>query len=303
MTKLKSTGTTEQAQPKAPRESSSVALIYIRGLGREQLHWGKFPRLARKLCLPGCQEFYIDLPGNGELADRQSPASLKGYSDFLESQINSLPLGHFSDVRLVSISMGAMVVLRWLEGRDDSVISRFYLLNTSCGQFSPFYRRLIPKALTYLLRYLGTADVTAKERNILRLVANSEEAREANLEAWVTAHQRRTTQPSNLVRQLLASASFQRLGPIPLAHRITMVAAKADRMVHYSCGQHIARHLGCPLILHDHAGHDLPLDDPQWLAELVTLGLSSSSAKADDEHQPAKPTEPSGSAPHNPATA
>lgn len=260
--------TPRDEQPSAPVDAST-AVIFIRGLGREQQHWGSFPQQVQAQSSGSCQVFFVDLPGNGDLRDRESPMTLQPYAQHLESSLNSLPLGHFSEVRLVAISMAAMVVLKWLEDREDSVIERFCLINTSCGQLSPFYKRLIPSAIPYLTTFLGKATIEDKERAILNLVANDAEARERNLGHWVDIHRQRTTLPGNLVRQMLASASFRQLRPPPLKSRITMIAAKGDRMVDYSCGAALADYLDCPLVLHADAGHDLPLDDPSWLARQV----------------------------------
>lgn len=275
MTKPKNTGTTAKktppshspAQHPVPDTHADTAVIIIRGLGREQRHWGEFP--AQLTSQSPCEIFSIDMPGNGELVDRESPMTLKPYADYLQSALNNLPLGHYRDVRLVAISMGAMVVLKWLERCGHSAIRAFTLINTSCGMLSPFYKRLIPTAVPFLTTFLGKDDIRAKEQAILALVANNEQARAANLDRWVAIHQERTTLPGNLVRQMLASASFRQLTVPRLKDRITFVASRADRMVHYSCSESLADYLGCPLILHDSAGHDIPLDDPVWLARTI----------------------------------
>jgi hypothetical protein len=40
-----------------------------------------------------------------------------------------------------------------------------------------------------------------------------------------------------------------------------------DRLVHVSCSDKIAAHLGAKHERHPLAGHDLPLDDPLWLTD------------------------------------
>lgn len=266
MTKPKNTGTTAKKTPPKP---ASTAVIIIRGLGREQRHWGDFPAELKAAAPSPCDIFSIDMPGNGELVDRESPMTLKPYADYLQSVLNTLPLGHYDDVRLVAISMGAMVVLKWLENRGHSVISSFTLINTSCGMLSPFYKRLIPSAIPFLTTSMGKGDIRAKEMAVLNLVSNNEQARAANIDRWVAIHRDRTTLPGNLVRQMLASASFRQLKKPALKDRIALVSSTADRMVHYSCSENLATFLGCPLTLHDSAGHDIPLDDPVWLAGTI----------------------------------
>jgi predicted alpha/beta hydrolase family esterase len=42
-----------------------------------------------------------------------------------------------------------------------------------------------------------------------------------------------------------------------------------DQMVSPHCSAALARHWACALWEHPSAGHDLALDDPQWLARTV----------------------------------
>lgn len=45
--------------------------------------------------------------------------------------------------------------------------------------------------------------------------------------------------------------------------------SRSDRLVSHLCSEAIARRLNLPLRVHATAGHDLPLDDPQWVAEQI----------------------------------
>jgi hypothetical protein len=44
-----------------------------------------------------------------------------------------------------------------------------------------------------------------------------------------------------------------------------MINSLGDRLAHESCSTAIASKLSVPLITHPDAGHDLPMDDPEWL--------------------------------------
>jgi hypothetical protein len=39
-------------------------------------------------------------------------------------------------------------------------------------------------------------------------------------------------------------------------------------MVSYQCSEYLAAKYRWPLVLHNSAGHDLPIDDPAWLIEV-----------------------------------
>ena len=49
--------------------------LLLRGLAREQRHWGRFPALLSAK-LPGDRVFCLDLPGTGTEHRRKSPASI-----------------------------------------------------------------------------------------------------------------------------------------------------------------------------------------------------------------------------------
>ena len=48
-----------------------------------------------------------------------------------------------------------------------------------------------------------------------------------------------------------------------------VLASKADRFTNYKCSERLAEKYNATLRLHEKAGHDLPLDDPQWIIDRV----------------------------------
>nr|MBP9064243.1 alpha/beta hydrolase [Aquabacterium sp.] len=55
--------------------------ILLRGLTREQAHWGFFPDLLRQALPPGTLMLTPDLPGNGTLWQSRSPSTVQGMVD------------------------------------------------------------------------------------------------------------------------------------------------------------------------------------------------------------------------------
>jgi pimeloyl-ACP methyl ester carboxylesterase len=48
-----------------------------------------------------------------------------------------------------------------------------------------------------------------------------------------------------------------------------ILASHGDRLVDPDCSWNLARRLGANLVMHRTAGHDLTLDDPNWVANQI----------------------------------
>jgi len=71
---------------------------------------------------------------------------------------------------------------------------------------------------------------------------------------------------ANALRQLLAAARFmppRSKPPIPTL----VLSGLGDRLVNPRCSQAIAQAWNLPLETHPTAGHDLTLDEPEWVIE------------------------------------
>ena len=72
----------------------------------------------------------------------------------------------------------------------------------------------------------------------------------------------------NGLRQLLAAARY-RASPVAPGARTLLLGSQHDQLVSSACSRAIAKAWGLPLHVHPSAGHDLPLDDPQWVIDEV----------------------------------
>jgi pimeloyl-[acyl-carrier protein] methyl ester esterase len=72
---------------------------------------------------------------------------------------------------------------------------------------------------------------------------------------------------ANFARQLLLStqANFKNIPKCPKL----ILCSKADRLVHYTCSEDIAKTWNCQIEHHNQAGHDLPLDDTNWIINQI----------------------------------
>ena len=75
-------------------------------------------------------------------------------------------------------------------------------------------------------------------------------------------------QAANALRQLLAAARFRAPARAP-QRPVLVLTSRGDRLVHTSCSEALARAWGSPLARHPGAGHDLPLDAPDWVVAQV----------------------------------
>jgi pimeloyl-ACP methyl ester carboxylesterase len=242
--------------------------ILLRGLTREQGHWGHFPDQWLEV-FPQDRVLTMELPGNGALHGQRSPASVAALAAHCHRE--AARLGLAPPFHLLAMSLGAMVATRWAVHHPADVAA-CVLINTSFGAFSPLHQRLRPRAWPTLLRLGIPSKPEEREHRIFRLTSSLPEPPAHLIEAWAALRRARPVRFGNAVRQLLAAARFHPplRAPVP-----TLVLTSAgDRLVDPRCSRAIARRWGCALAVHPSAGHDLPLDDGPWVAQAVRRWLA-----------------------------
>jgi pimeloyl-ACP methyl ester carboxylesterase len=243
--------------------------ILLRGLTRERRHWGGFPGLLAA-GFPGCAVLELELPGNGELNALASPTSIARMAAYCRAA--AAATGVPPPYLLLGESMGAMVAAAWAE-RHREEIAGCVLVNTSFGRFSPLLQRLRPRAWPVFLHILLDRTVEGRERRVLELTSGSPQAHPRAVAEWSAIRRSRPVSKGNAVRQLLAAARFRPplAAPVP-----TLVLAGArDGLVDPHCSMAIARRWGCALAIHPEAGHDLPLDDGDWVVGEIRRWLET----------------------------
>ncbi|MFW5824187.1 MAG: alpha/beta fold hydrolase [Marinobacter sp.] len=232
--------------------------ILLRGLAREQAHWGAFRERLQSRC-PGHRFHVIDLPGTGSHYRETSPATIAGIRQQVQHYARHIP----GPVGLFGLSMGGMVALDWAQAEPQRV-ARLVLLNTSTG-FSPSWRRLRPAALVQALTLLWRRDVAGRERGILRLTSNRPVC-DTLAYHWLMIQCQRPVRVSTAIAQLRAAAGYRPAAEPPPVEAL-LLASTADRIVHWHCSRALARRWQWPLRTHADAGHDLVLDAPDWVLE------------------------------------
>ena len=234
--------------------------VFVRGLIRSQFHWHEFPQHFKHHVAPE-KILFLELPGNGTRCQESSPYSIRSMAKDFWQQLKPI---EDRDLRFVAISMGAMIAIE-MAIQKPQCVKQLHLINTSLGRYSPPWKRMQLKTLFALAPNLFS--IHARERAILRWTSNNP-IDDTLLHAWTNEQIQNPTRLPNALKQVLAASRYQ--GPIaPPIDRTVFYASKMDRLVNSECSQAIATHWQKNIRFHPNAGHDLPLDDPQWLAETI----------------------------------
>jgi pimeloyl-ACP methyl ester carboxylesterase len=245
--------------------------VLLRGLTRESAHWGRFPEQLRAR-LPGARVLAIDLPGNGQLWQAQSPNRIVATTESCRQQLRAL--GVAPPYRLLAMSLGAMIAVDWAD-RHPAELGGCVLINTSLRGFSPWYQRLRPASYGTLLSLLLGADPARREQQILRLTSSHPPAAMTEVvDEWTAIRNARPVSGANAFRQLLAAMRYRAPARAPAVPLLVLVSRR-DALVDARCSLRLAREWNAAIHEHPTAGHDLPLDDGRWVAEQVATTVPS----------------------------
>ena len=249
--------------------------LLLRGLAREQRHWGEFPRIFQSAS--GAESVLcLDLPGTGTEHGRSSPGTIRGIMEDVRGRWIRARGQDVDGWGVVAISLGGMVAQEWARrypGEFDAAV----LINSSTADGCRPWQRIRPVAFVGGVKALLDSDRVNRERIVLRWTTRLIQDREAVARAWAAFANERPPDRISALSQLLAAARF--VAPRSLDCPVLVVFSLSDEFTDPSCSRVIARRLGASWAAHPRAGHDLPLDDPEWLslqivqwANLIQLG-------------------------------
>lgn len=248
--------------------------VLLRGLMREERHWGEFPALFQK-AFPEQRVVTLDWAGNGRLHDETSARSVAEMAEYCRMQLKQL--GHAPPYAVLALSLGAMVAVEWGR-RHPEEVDRLVLINTSLAPYNPFYHRLRPKNYPALIRSLFFGSAMQREKLILRLTSTrqrSVQQRDELLQQWISYAEEYPVTRANVLRQFRAAMTF-RAAPSSPSVPVLLLAGQHDRLVNMKCSTALADRWGCEIRLHPTAGHDLPLDDAAWVVQQAHAWAASS---------------------------
>ena len=237
--------------------------VLIRGLLREARHWGVFTASLQQQ-FPEATISTPDIPGNGRMHHAASPTTIAEMTEVLRAQVvTQYPF------RLVALSMGGMIAIDWMT-RYPHEVEAAMLINTSAQPFSPFYHRLRWTIYPQIMKMI-VQSAAQRESDILRLTSNRHSHDHQLLESWQQWQQQNPVSTVSARNQFLAAIKLS-IAAKP-QQPILIVTSRADRLVDFRCSLKLAQTWGTDYMQHETAGHDLPLDEPEWLVNTLKQWL------------------------------
>jgi len=245
-------------------EAGMSQWLLLRGLSREARHWADLPqRMAASGLGPAT---LLDLPGSGGHAQALAPASIGATRAFVRAQARQAGLR--PPYRLLAMSLGGMVAVDWAQHHPNE-IAALVLINTSMRPFCRVDERLRPRAWPALLRLAALwHDQAARERIVHALTCQRTDTRDADLRDWSAIGASAPVSRASALRQLLAAARFRARAGTP-ACPVLLLSSAGDGLVNPRCSERLAQAWHAEHRRHPWAGHDLPHDDPGWLAHVL----------------------------------
>ncbi len=245
-------------------------IILLRGLAREAAHWLDFPAQLQQTLGDGARLHLVDFPGCGTFFREPPLGSVAAMTDHLrrQPQIEAVIAGS-DPVFVVGISMGGMVALDWAQ-RFPQELGGVALINSSSGN-QPLWWRLRPGAWLTMVNALFS-EPGKREARVLARVSNNTAGYAHHLQQWLSIQQQRPVTRATIIAMLRAAAKFR---PQPSCDVDGLVLTSvADRMVSTRASEALAQQFHWPLRQHASAGHDLPMDDPEWLVTHLSVWIN-----------------------------
>ena len=117
-----------------------------------------------------------------------------------------------------------------------------------------------------LVRAFARRDPDARERIVLGITSNRPDRAAAVHGEWARLARERPMRRRAMVRQLVAASRYRiraELASVP----VLVLSGDDDRLVSPASSRALARAIGADTAVHPDGGHDLPLDDPDWVLD------------------------------------
>lgn len=239
--------------------------LFLRGLGRDQRHWGTFIEQFQQAFIDD-KVSVLDTCGNGFYSDFKSPLSIAEYTDHCRISLGTMESKNATKqsakLNLVALSLGGMIALDWA-CRFPHEVQSITLINTSAANLTPWHKRInLFAVFKSFMAIIGQCSDISIEKAILQLTSN-QQACEKTIVRWAAYRGIQSTSLLNLLRQLIAASRFKASALESI--KPLVLTSKKDRLVNHVASKDIHQFFGGTLIEHDKAGHDLPLDDADWV--------------------------------------
>lgn len=239
-------------------------LFLLRGLIRESRHWGDMPLLIEK-AIDDIEVITPNLPGVGPYHRQTSPNNFDDMIHFIRRQHQD-KIGQGGHC-LLAMSLGGMLAKRWTELYPQD-FTKLILVNTSFKGLNPLFQRLQPISLWHFLKLFFIKDIQKRELGIIQMVSNKTE-HHAKVHRLCTHIQADAPVSRQSFINQVKAALFFKPNLTPPSAKLMILAGEKDRLCHVQCSNKIHELWGGELHLHPDAGHDLPIDDPDWFLKHV----------------------------------
>ncbi len=232
-------------------------LVMLRGLARGKHHWGTFVSKVER-AFPDKKVVAIDLAGNGDRFQETSPLTIHDAVEDIREQLLSKGVQPPYDV--ISLSLGGMITLQWLH--ENLEIDHAIIMNPSHA-ILPFYQRMRPWAILTIITSVLLLPIHLRERLIFGLNANRDPDQEI-IQQWINLEKKQPVSIKNLINQIKTARTFTTSLKIN-NNRVLLLTSEGDKLVNINCSKTIANRFNINIHIHQTAGHEISLDDPNWV--------------------------------------
>lgn len=257
-----------QLSPRAP-----LNWLLLGPIARECATWGDAPQhLLQQLraVQPQVGLFQLDLPGTGRLCGERSPDRIEDLVDGLRGRVRAAALpGPWG---LMASSWASCVAAEWARRYPDE-LGAIVLVSPAMRPFTKVLRS-VPTGLwgQALTKLLGRRAFWRRDAVVWNGQTQLRRASADSLSRWRELRRQHPVRARNGWRQMMAVWRFETSKRRPHPH-VLLLAGKGDAWIDWRVSAAISRAWGAAVRVHPEAGHDLLLDDPQWVGRSVAEWL------------------------------
>jgi pimeloyl-ACP methyl ester carboxylesterase len=241
-------------------------IFLLRGLVREKEHWGDFKQKVQD-AFPNANIVTPEIQGVGEYVDLISPNNFQAMIEFMRSNHQEYFTSNQDNI-LFAMSLGGMITRQWIE-MYPSDFKKIILVNTSFKGINPLFKRLRPVSILNFFKIFLSPGVKARETSIIKMVSNNSKNHSRIIQEWIEIQSRRPVKRASFINQIKAALTFNPPQTWPSGLPLLILAAKKDRLCSYKSSQKLHEVWGGQYLEHETAGHDIPIDDGEWLIDKI----------------------------------
>jgi pimeloyl-ACP methyl ester carboxylesterase len=245
-------------------------IFLLRGLVREKAHWGEFKEKIQAT-FPDAKIITPEIQGVGQYNEMTSPDNFPEMIDFMRSNHEEYFNGDQENV-LLAMSLGGMITRQWIEMYPND-FNKIILVNTSFKGINPLFDRLKPAGIINFFKIFFSPGVKARERSIIKMVSNNNLNHEEIIQEWIDIQIKRPVKRASFINQIKAALTFTPPQTWPGTLPLLILAGKNDRLCSFKSSKKLHKVWGGQYLEHPTAGHDIPIDDAEWLIEKIKRWL------------------------------